>query len=143
MKVAIIGATGAVGREMVKDLEASKVKDVELVFDNASSIEGRVLDVDGVTPVPAIAVELSGGFATQVQTTDALGGFKFELVPQGGGNPRTGHRCPGEQITVAVLSALAVRLARLSFDVPEQDLDISPRRIPARPRSGVVLRVRD
>jgi fatty-acid peroxygenase len=66
----------------------------------------------------------------------------FELVPQGGGDPRTGHRCPGEQLTVALLAALAVRLARLSFDVPEQDLSISLRRIPARPRSGVVLRVR-
>lgn len=66
----------------------------------------------------------------------------FELVPQGGGDPRTGHRCPGEQVTVALLSALAVRLARLTFDVPEQDLSISLRRIPTRPRSGVLLRVR-
>jgi fatty-acid peroxygenase len=66
----------------------------------------------------------------------------FELVPQGAGDPRTGHRCPGEMISVAVLSALAVRLARLEFDVPEQDLDIPLSRIPARPRSGIVLRVR-
>ncbi len=67
---------------------------------------------------------------------------EFELVPQGGGDPRTNHRCPGEQITVALLSALAVRLARLPFDVPEQDLSISLRRIPAGPADGVVLRVR-
>lgn len=67
---------------------------------------------------------------------------EFELVPQGGGDPRTNHRCPGEQVTVAVLAALAVRLARLEFDVPEQDLSISLRRIPAKPASGVVLRVR-
>ena len=66
----------------------------------------------------------------------------FELVPQGGGDPRTGHRCPGERVTVAVLSALAIRLARLQADVPEQDMSISLRRIPARPASGVVLRVR-
>ncbi|SFL34345.1 cytochrome P450 [Geodermatophilus ruber] len=66
----------------------------------------------------------------------------FEMVPQGAGDPRTNHRCPGEQITVALLSALAVRLARLEADVPEQDLSISLRRIPARPASGVVLRVR-
>ena len=65
----------------------------------------------------------------------------FELVPQGGGDPRTNHRCPGEQITVALLAALAPRLARLPFDVPaDQDLTISLRRIPARPASGVVLR---
>jgi len=30
VKVAIVGATGAVGREMVKDLEASKIKDIEV-----------------------------------------------------------------------------------------------------------------
>ncbi|SNS89951.1 fatty-acid peroxygenase [Geodermatophilus pulveris] len=66
----------------------------------------------------------------------------FELVPQGGGDPSTGHRCPGEQVTIAVLSALAVRLARLRADLPEQDLSISLRRIPARPASGVRLRVR-
>jgi fatty-acid peroxygenase len=66
----------------------------------------------------------------------------FELVPQGGGDPRTDHRCPGEQMTVALLTALAVRLARLDYDVPGQDLSISLRRIPARPASGVVLRVR-
>lgn len=64
------------------------------------------------------------------------------LVPQGGGDPRTNHRCPGEQLTVALLSALAVRLARLEFDVPEQDLRISLSRIPARPADGVVLDVR-
>jgi fatty-acid peroxygenase len=67
---------------------------------------------------------------------------EFELVPQGAGDPRTNHRCPGEQLTIALLSALAVRLARLEFDVPEQDLSISLRRIPARPTDGVVLRVR-
>jgi len=65
----------------------------------------------------------------------------YELVPQGGGDPRTGHRCPGEQITVALLGALAVRLARLDADVPEKDLTIPLHRIPAKPRSGVVLQV--
>ncbi len=68
---------------------------------------------------------------------------EFELVPQGGGDPRTGHRCPGEQITIALLAALAPRLARLDADpAPGQDLTISLRRIPARPASGVVLRPR-
>ncbi|MED7923747.1 cytochrome P450 [Nonomuraea sp. LP-02] len=63
----------------------------------------------------------------------------FELVPQGGGDPRTGHRCPGEDITVTLLRELVVRLARLDYDVPPQDLGISLRRVPARPASGVVI----
>jgi fatty-acid peroxygenase len=67
---------------------------------------------------------------------------EFELVPQGGGDPRTNHRCPGEQLTIGLLSALAVRLARLEFDVPDQDLTIALHRIPAKPAGGVVLQVR-
>ncbi|WIM93078.1 cytochrome P450 [Actinoplanes oblitus] len=65
-----------------------------------------------------------------------------ELIPQGGGDPREGHRCPGEDVTVALLSTLAIRLARLDYEVPgDQDLSISLRRIPALPRSRVELRV--
>jgi fatty-acid peroxygenase len=60
------------------------------------------------------------------------------LVPQGGG-PRTGHRCPGEPIVVGLLEDLASRLARLRYDVPPQDLAITLRRVPARPRSGFVI----
>jgi fatty-acid peroxygenase len=66
----------------------------------------------------------------------------FDFIPQGGGDPRTGHRCPGEQIVVAVLAALAVRLARLDAELPPQDLDIALHRIPALPASRVRLRVR-
>ncbi|MET9799652.1 cytochrome P450 [Streptomyces sp. NPDC006368] len=65
-----------------------------------------------------------------------------ELVPQGGGDPTTGHRCPGEAITIALLEALVVRLARLEYDVPPQDLTIPLRRVPTRPRSGFVIRPR-
>jgi fatty-acid peroxygenase len=63
-----------------------------------------------------------------------------ELIPQGGGDARTGHRCPGEDVTVALLLTLATRLAGLDYDVPGQDLTISLRRIPARPRSRFVIR---
>ncbi|MBW8802067.1 MAG: cytochrome P450, partial [Streptomyces sp.] len=51
----------------------------------------------------------------------------------------TGHRCPGEDITVALLAALGPRLARLEYDVPEQDLRIPLTRMPARVRSGFVI----
>ncbi|MTE22218.1 cytochrome P450 [Streptomyces sp. TRM43335] len=62
-----------------------------------------------------------------------------ELVPQGGGDPAAGHRCPGEDVTVALLTALSVRLARLAYEVPAQDLRIPLRRVPTRPRSGFVV----
>jgi fatty-acid peroxygenase len=63
----------------------------------------------------------------------------FELVPQGAGDPDTGHRCPGEGIAVSVLATLAERLAQLDFEAPPQDLTISLRRVPAQPRSRFVL----
>jgi fatty-acid peroxygenase len=62
---------------------------------------------------------------------------EFELIPQGGGDPRTGHRCPGEQITVALLSTLAGRLAELDYYLPPQHTGIDLSRIPARPRDGI------
>ncbi|MDX3730740.1 cytochrome P450 [Streptomyces caniscabiei] len=62
-----------------------------------------------------------------------------DLVPQGGGDRATGHRCPGEDVTVALLRALGPRLARLSYEVPAQDLRIPLTRMPARVRSGFVM----
>ncbi|GGL93583.1 cytochrome P450 [Streptomyces fumigatiscleroticus] len=62
-----------------------------------------------------------------------------ELIPQGGGDPATGHRCPGEGLTVGLLETLATRLARLDHDVPPQDLTIPLGRIPTRVRSGFVV----
>ena len=67
----------------------------------------------------------------------------FELVPQGAGDPVTHHRCPGEPTAVAILATLSGRLARTDFHVPEQDLTISLRRIPARPSSGFLLALPD
>ncbi|MGW6533362.1 cytochrome P450 [Streptomyces venezuelae] len=62
-----------------------------------------------------------------------------ELVPQGGGEVSEGHRCPGEDVTLAVLSTLLPHLARLDYDVPQQDLRITLHRMPTRPRSGFVI----
>lgn len=62
-----------------------------------------------------------------------------QLIPQGGADARSGHRCPGEDITVALLAAFATWLAQLDYDVPPQDLTISLRRIPAIVRSRFVI----
>ncbi|MGW5241759.1 cytochrome P450 [Monashia sp. NPDC004114] len=65
------------------------------------------------------------------------------LVPQGGGRPESGHRCPGELVTVGLLSLTASRLALLDTSPSNgQDLGWSWRRLPTMPRSGVVLDVR-
>jgi fatty-acid peroxygenase len=62
------------------------------------------------------------------------------LIPQGGGEPEAGHRCPGEWITIEQMKAVVPILAReMRFTVPEQDLTIPLDRIPAMPRDGFVV----
>ncbi|RIQ21476.1 cytochrome P450 [Jiangella rhizosphaerae] len=63
------------------------------------------------------------------------------LVPQGGGALRTGHRCPGEDVTLVLLEEAVRRLALLPLELPEQDLTVDLARVPTRPRSGVLLSV--
>jgi len=117
----------------------------EVEWDGERVPEGAMvlLDLYGQNHDPAVwgdpYVFRPGRFLTDDGAVREIGAY--ELVPQGAGDPRTGHRCPGEQITVAVLAALAVRLAQLDAEIPEQDLSIPLHRIPAKPRSGVVLRV--
>ncbi|EHR49873.1 cytochrome P450 [Saccharomonospora marina XMU15] len=64
---------------------------------------------------------------------------KDTLVPQGGGEVDTGHRCPGEDATLAMLAVATRSLARLPLVMPPQDLDFDVSRVPTRPRSGVVF----
>ncbi|MGN7800243.1 cytochrome P450 [Leifsonia sp. 22587] len=63
------------------------------------------------------------------------------LIPQGGGGYEEDHRCPGEPVTVDLIEVGLRLLAReFTYDVPDQDLRISLRTFPARPRSGLVVR---
>lgn len=64
---------------------------------------------------------------------------EFTLIPQGGGDPRTGHRCPGERITIALLGTLSRRLAELDHYLPPQRTGIDLSRIPALPRDRIRL----
>lgn len=63
------------------------------------------------------------------------------LVPQGGGDVRAGHRCPGEWITIALVKgALRQLCGAMRYEVPPQDLTIDLSRMPAAPQSGFILR---
>ena len=65
----------------------------------------------------------------------------YELVPQGGG-PATGHRCPGEPLTLALLAETVGCLAGVGYDVVS-DASYDPRRVPTVPRQGLRVRVGD
>jgi fatty-acid peroxygenase len=63
----------------------------------------------------------------------------FTLVPQGGGAFETGHRCPGEWLTIDIVREAVRQLVRTPYSVLPQDLSISLRRMPALPASGFVI----
>ena len=65
------------------------------------------------------------------------------VAAQGAGDVRTGHRCPGEGLTVALIKAAARELASLDYAVPPQDLRIDLSRMPTAPASGYVIEVGD
>ncbi len=68
-------------------------------------------------------------------------GDPFTLIPQGGGDHFTGHRCAGEWLTIALMQAMLPVLAlELRYQVPPQDLSVKLSRMPALPRSGFVVR---
>ena len=63
-----------------------------------------------------------------------------DLIPQGGGDPYSGHRCPGEQATVDLMkSALRLFTTEIGYTVPPQDLSVNLRRMPTLPASGMVI----
>lgn len=61
----------------------------------------------------------------------------FDFIPQGGGDPAKGHRCPGEGITVEVMKvSLDFLVNKIEFEVPDQDLSYSLVKMPTLPESG-------
>ncbi|MFC4019863.1 cytochrome P450 [Micromonospora sp. GCM10011542] len=64
-------------------------------------------------------------------------GDPFALIPQGGGNHATGHRCAGEWITIDLMKRAVTNLtATMRYEVPPQDLALTLHRMPALPPSG-------
>ncbi|WP_334190139.1 cytochrome P450 [Noviherbaspirillum sp.] len=67
-------------------------------------------------------------------------GSAYNFIPQGGGDVRVTHRCPGETTTIE-LTKMAVRMLTTSmrYQVPRQDLRISLSRMPAIPASRFII----
>jgi fatty-acid peroxygenase len=66
----------------------------------------------------------------------------FDLVAQGAGDYLTGHRCPGEAVTVELVkSALHLLASEVVYTLPRQDLAIDLARMPALPASRFRIEV--
>jgi fatty-acid peroxygenase len=61
----------------------------------------------------------------------------FDLVPQGGGDVASGHRCPGEPLTIAVIEAATGVLLDASPVADPRPVDTRP--IPTAPADGMLV----
>ena len=61
------------------------------------------------------------------------------FIPQGGGEVRSGHRCPGEKITVTALAAAVSTLCRPEVEIAgeTEDLTFPWTKMLTRPATGV------
>ncbi|GAB6983581.1 cytochrome P450 [Nocardioides pyridinolyticus] len=96
-----------------------------------------VLDVPGTDRDPAWWSEPES-FLPERFLPDAMPDA-FAFVPQGGGDPHTGHRCPGEPLTVRILAETARVLADTAYDTVGETAH-DPERIPTLPHRGLVVR---
>ncbi len=58
------------------------------------------------------------------------------FVPQGGGRPSTGHRCPGEKVTLSTLTSAIAALSDPRVIIEGEGLEVDRRRMPTKPASG-------
>lgn len=65
----------------------------------------------------------------------------YGFIPQGPGDHLVNHRCPGEGITIELMKLTARFLGTgIRYEVPQQDLSLQWKRMPALPRSRFVMR---
>lgn len=58
------------------------------------------------------------------------------FIPHGGADVRTGHRCPGEKLAIAGLSAAIAVLSDPELTIRDVGLHVNTRRLPTKPASG-------
>ena len=94
-----------------------------------------VFDILG-TDTDDLSWDRAGEFAPErflgISDYEAMPAF----VPHGGGDVRTGHRCPGEKLAIAGLAAAVAALSDPGVRIVEYGLEVNLRRLPTMPASG-------
>jgi fatty-acid peroxygenase len=98
-----------------------------------------LLDVCGSNHDPRVW-ELPERFRPERFLEGAPGPFDF--IPQGGGDVRRHHRCPGEPLALALMrQSVRFLLDRIDYEVPARSMEIDRRRLPALPLDGFSIRI--
>jgi len=63
----------------------------------------------------------------------------YDFIPQGGGDPAHGHRCPGEPVTIRIIEVCAQHLADLAFTMSPDDRTYPKTAIPTRPKARLIV----
>ncbi|GGA97204.1 cytochrome P450 [Macrococcus hajekii] len=67
-------------------------------------------------------------------------GSPFDLIPQGGGDYYTNHRCAGEWMTIIIMEETMKYFAReIQYDVPAQDFTVNRQKLPGQVKSGMII----
>lgn len=65
----------------------------------------------------------------------------FNFIPRGVGDHLMDHRCPGELFTIELMrSVIEFFMFELSYEVPIQQLQIVMNRLPALPKSHLIIK---
>ena len=65
----------------------------------------------------------------------------FDFIPQGGGEYIAGHRCPGERLTMKVMTrCLDILVNKMNYTVPKQNLGLRMNQMPSVPESGFIMK---
>ena len=116
-------------------LPAEAIRDIEL--------DGQRVDAGGKVFLDVLGTDLDDASWSTASTFDPerfVGVDDFEsieaFVPQGGGRPNTGHRCPGEKVTLSTLTSAIAALSDPRVAISGEGLEVSRRRMPTKPASG-------
>lgn len=116
-------------------LPAEAIRDLELDGQRVAAGDSVFIDVLGTDTDDA-----SWSTAQSFDPERFVGVDDFEsieaFVPQGGGHPSTGHRCPGEKVTLATLTSAIAALSDPSVAIDGEGLGVDRRRMPTKPASG-------
>lgn len=116
-------------------LPGRAIADIEVDGRRVPAGGRRVLDIEG-TDTDEDSWDDAARFAPErfagVADYEALPAF----VPHGGAGVRTGHRCPGEKLAIAGLSAAVAALSDPRITILGDGLRVNLRRLPTKPSSG-------